>query len=151
MPKAKDVHKLIGPTINQYGQFHLKQYDLYVDGRVIPMISYEVQLSNEDGSYETHGLIKKEVSTLPELLIILHDRQHEIYNLMHQAKQLHDRAKDDEAKARFQTGLDAWKPTYTRLVRAIRELEPEFQPDETITIHVPRDTGDENESTCNLD
>ena len=148
MPAPKDVHKLIGPTVYQYGQFHLKQYDLYVDGRIIPINSYEVQLGNEDGSFETHGSIKKEESTFAKLLDLLCNRQHEIYNLMYQAKQLHDRAKDDEAKTRFQTALDAWKPTYTRLVRAIQELEPDFQPNETIIIQNLQDV---DEGTCNLD
>lgn len=121
-----------GATVKQYGRFHLKENKLYRDEREIPTNRYEVMLDNGDGSYESLGLIESEKSSLLELLDHLHGWLHARYNVIYQIKQLQKRTKNDEMRAGYQQGMDAWELQYARVDHAIREIEPDYEPDESI-------------------
>lgn len=147
---SQHIRIQIGPTVKHYGQFHLKRFGVFRGDQEFPANIYSVTLDNGDGSYESLGTIKKEKSTLPELLSYLHNWQHHQYNQIYRTKQLLDQAKDDEARARFEGILNDWEPRYLRVDRAIRELEPDYQPDESI-YDVPQDSTEQNKGECHFE
>lgn len=149
MSKKINIQSKTGPTVKQYGRFHLKHFELYRDGRKIPTNRYVVVLDNEDESHEELGLIDSEKSTLSELLDHLHGWLHARYNDIYRIKQLQDQAENDEARARYQYGLDFWELQYLRVDRSIRELEPDYQPDESI-YDIPQNPSDENKGLCSF-
>ncbi len=74
--QAKNIRSQAGPTIKQYGRFHLKRFEVYIDEREILTNKFVVELNNGDGSYEKLGMIEAEKSTLPDVLNHLHSWQH---------------------------------------------------------------------------
>lgn len=147
MSKYGDIRMQAGPTVKQYGRFHLKVFEVYRGERLIPTNEYQIMLDLGDGNFESLGLLKADKSTLPELLSHLREWQHQEYNQMYRTKQLQDQAVDDQAKERYQHGLDYWEGRYALVDQAIRELEPDYQPDTMIYI-VPQDPSDENRGEC---
>jgi hypothetical protein len=132
LPAPKNIRFETGSIVKQIGRFQFRSYTMYVDDQEIVTNSYVVALENEDGSYEELGLIKSDKSTLSGLLDYLHNWQHARYNDMYVMKRVQARAESEEAKAHHKSGLDAWERQYLRVDCAIRELEPDYQPDESI-------------------
>lgn len=150
MSKYGDIRMQTGPTVKQYGRFHLKGFEVYRGDRQIPTGEYQIVLDNKDGDTVNLGLIKADESTFPELLSYLHDWQHHEYNQAYRTKQFRDQAVDDEAKRRYQQVLDFEEGRYALVDQAIRELEPDYQPDTTIYV-VPQDPSDENRGECRFE
>ena len=147
MSKYGDIRMQTGPTVKQYGRFHLKVFEVYRGERLIPTNEYQIMLDLGDGNFENLGLIKADESTLPELLSYLRDSQHHEYNQIYRTKHYRDQAVNDEARGRDQQYLDFLERRYARVDQAIRELEPDYQPDTTIYA-VPQDPSDENKGEC---
>ncbi|HET9922291.1 MAG TPA: hypothetical protein VFQ30_20840 [Ktedonobacteraceae bacterium] len=122
---SPNIRMQAGPTIKQYGRFHLKRFEVYRDEREIPTNNYVVMLDDGDGNYEHLGLIESDKSTFPELLDYIHDWQHHEYNQIYRTKQLRAQTENAEARARYQHSLDFWELRYDQVDDAIRELEPD--------------------------
>ncbi len=148
MPRP-NIRMQTGKTVKQYGRFHLKRFEVYRDEREIPTNKYMVTLDNGDGSYESLGTIEAEKSMLPELLNYLHTFQHHQYNDIYRTKRLRDQTENDEARAPYQHTLDFWELRYDRVDCAIRELEPDYQPDVSI-YNSPQDSEGGNKGTCSI-
>lgn len=124
----------IGPTVKQYGRFHLKRHDSYRGSQAMHSTHYFVVLENEDGSEEHLGILQIQESSLPELLNYLHRWLQRQYTYVFQAKQqLGQTAEDDEAKASWQYHLESLERRYNYVVHAIREIVSDYRPDESIS------------------
>jgi hypothetical protein len=150
LSKKSDIRIQKGLTEKQYGRFQLKRFEVYRGVRQIPTGEYEIVLEIEGEDSESLGLIKANKSTLPELLSYLHDWQHQEYNQIYRTKRLQEQAANDEMKARYQYSLDFWESRYAHVDQAIRELEPDYQPDTTIKV-VPQDPSEENKEECRFE
>ncbi len=138
-----------GPTVKEYGRFQLKRFEVYSDDRELPTNTYELMLDNGNGSFERLGLIESDKSTLPELLTHLHTEQHGEYLRNYRLRQWYDQAEDGEVRERVQHYLDWLEQKYARVERAIRELEPDYQPDESID-DIPQDPTENTRGECHL-
>ena len=133
----------LGDTVKQFGKFKLKRYDVYRDDHQIPTHHYLVTLDNGDGSDQNLDLIEAEKSTLLELLNYLHTYQHHENIRNYRVKLSSEQEADDEVRIRVQQYVAFLEQNYVRVDHAIRELEPDYQPDETIP-DIPYNPSNEN-------
>lgn len=123
----------IGPTIQQYGRFHLKYFEVHLKNRVNIPGSYYVTLKYADESEEFIGSIHQDKSILPDFLEYLHVWLRRQFEGIHRAKRvLSQTAEDDVARESHQFHYDDIKQRYERVVQALREIAPDFQLDESL-------------------
>lgn len=145
MPRP-NIRNQIGATVKQFGRFQLKRFEVYRDDRQIQTNLYLVTLDNGDGGDQNLDFIEAEKSTLPELLNYLHTYQHHENIRNYRVKLSSEQEADDEVRTRVQQYVAFLEQNYARVDHAIRELEPDYQPDETIP-DIPYDPSNENKET----
>ncbi len=124
-------HPRIGSFVKQYGRFRLHVFEVYKGNMVIATTKYAIVL--DDGSLNGIGLgtIDIEKSDLSGFLDYLHEWQEGQFLQLDLAKQWQSQTPD------FKTDLDKpldWKIRYDAVMRALREIEPNYQLDEAKVI-----------------
>ncbi len=142
----------IGPTtIKQYGRFHLKNHDVYRGDQAIPSFRYWIKLENGTESEEDVGLILMKDSTFPRFINHVLGWLHQQYLNMYALQQIlentlnsgevEDEAREEDIQIQ-QYHLKEKQMQYERIVRALYEIAPDAQLDETLSVAL-RERGQE--------
>lgn len=130
---SEPVRTVIGTVVERYGRFELKQWNIFKGDRELPSHQYKIFLKEGDGDEEDIGLLPTQEGTLPGLLTYLHTWVRDRYiDTVIAKRALSQEGKSDEERENIRIHLEGTTDRYTRVVRAIRELEPTYQPDESI-------------------
>ena len=121
----------LGPTIKQYGRFHLKQFEVYRDDQAISTHAFQVVLEHLEGGEDHLDTITTEESDLEGMLKHLHILHRGVYIDITRAKHFLPQTDNDLGRAGYLMVLQEGTLRYTCLLSAIRELEPDYQPDES--------------------
>lgn len=121
----------VGDVVKQYGRFQLCTLEFCKDDLIIPALRYAVVLHNDGfaGMIEL-GSVEVEKSDLPHLLQYLHEWQRQQRIQMAILKRDQSAIENAELKEELPAS-SSWELRYLAVEDALREIEPDYKPDES--------------------